>query len=186
MQPMLHQDRLRTVPITYGLLQKVGSKGCSEDCDLHEDGTGSLPQAGSSHDLPSGSMHNCEESSLYDLLVRDRNLHQAGSIHNLHDDSADMHSQSALHNLQLDRRVQHSSCSLHGVQDCNNLLHQAGSLHNMHDDSADMHSQSALHRLPSGLRNSHGDSHQVRSSPGLCHHDTMRSTRCLPSSADLL
>ena len=99
---MLHENGLCSVPITHCNLPQVGSKSCSEDCDLHSDGSGSLPQAGSLHRLPSGSCNNNEEGSIHNLLVHTGNMHKAGSIHNLHDDTADLHKEDSLHDLQLD------------------------------------------------------------------------------------
>jgi hypothetical protein len=99
---MLHKDCLRSVPITHCLLQKVDAEDDSEDSDLHQDGSGSLPQAGSLYNLPSGSCSHNKEGSLHNLLFRSGNLQQAGSLHNLHDDTADLYSQGSLHNLQLD------------------------------------------------------------------------------------
>jgi hypothetical protein len=99
---MLHKDGLRSVPITHCHLPQVGSKSRSENCDLHSDGSGSLPQAGSIHHLPSGSCDNNEEGSLHDLHVHTGNMHQAGSLYNLHNDTADLHEEDSLHDLQLD------------------------------------------------------------------------------------
>jgi len=99
---MLHKDGLRSVPITHCDLPQVGSKGCSEDCDLYSHGSGSLPQAGSLHHLPSGSCDNNEEGSLHNLLVHTGNMHKAGSIHNLHDDTANLHEEDSLYDLHMD------------------------------------------------------------------------------------
>jgi hypothetical protein len=99
---MLHEDGLRSVPITHRDLPQVGSEGCSEDCNLHSHGSRSLPQAGSLHRLPSGSSDDNEEGSLHNLHLRSGNMHQAGSLHNLHDDTTDLHQEDSLHDLHLD------------------------------------------------------------------------------------
>ncbi len=120
------------------------------------------------------------------MLVCERNLHQAGSLHDLHDDSADLHPQDPVHHLHMVGRMHHPTHSLHDLQDGVTVLHEADSLHNLHDDSADLHPQSAVHCLPTGVRDSYGDPHEVHSSPGSGDDDSLRAASCVPHRSDLL
>ncbi len=115
------------------------------------------------------------------MLIRDRNLPEAGSLHDLHHDAPDMHSPDSLHDMQLHRRVHYAPDSIHYLPHGVTVHFTSGSLHDLHHDSADMHAQGAVHSLPSGLRNSYSHTHQMCCSPGSNDTDSLRSSSRVPN-----
>jgi len=186
MQSLLLQEGLCAVSWTNHLLPQMVSEDDPEDHYLHSHGPRSLPQAGSVHDLPSGSGSNGKESALHNVLLCDRNLPEAGSLHNLHDGPPDLHPQSSVHDVLLSRRMHHSPNSLYNVPHGQRVHYSAGSLHNLPNGTTDLHAPCALHDVQSGLRNQNGHTPKVRASPGLYDDDSLCASRCVPHGSDLL